>query len=62
VVVSHNESPSLLARNRLDDSFSASAAIAGRELYLRGERHLYCIAEAAGRDGGEAKAATKGER
>ncbi len=34
-----------LARNQLDDSFSASAAIVGRELYLRGRRHLYCIAE-----------------
>ena len=33
-----------LARNRLDDSFSASPAIAGDELYLRGERNLYCIA------------------
>ncbi len=35
----------LLALNRLDDSFSASPAIAGRELYLRGERNLYCIAQ-----------------
>jgi hypothetical protein len=34
----------LLARNELDDSFSASPAIAGDALYLRGERRLYCIA------------------
>ncbi len=34
-----------LALNKLDDSFSASPAVAGEELYLRGERHLYCIAE-----------------
>ena len=34
---------SLLAANRLDDSFSASAAIAGDELFLRGERYLYCL-------------------
>ena len=34
----------LLASNRLDDSFSASPAIAGDELFLRGERNLYCIA------------------
>ena len=34
-----------LATNRLDDSFSASAALAGKELFLRGERALYCIAE-----------------
>src|SRR5437899_415195 len=33
-----------LAVNRLNDTISASAAIAGRELFLRGERYLYCIA------------------
>src|SRR5205085_11883050 len=45
-VMSHGEPvPRMLAVNRLDDSFSASAALAGRELFLRGERHLYCIAE-----------------
>src|SRR5262249_15056919 len=43
-VMSHGEStPKMLAVNRLDDSFSASAALAGRELYLRGERNLYCL-------------------
>ena len=45
-VMSHGERvPKMLAVNRLDDSFSASAAVAGRELFLRGERHFYCIAE-----------------
>jgi outer membrane protein assembly factor BamB len=45
-VLSHGgQAPKVLAVNRLDDSFSASAALAGRELFLRGERHLYCIAE-----------------
>ena len=34
-----------LARNTLDDSFDASPAIAGDELYLRGHKHLYCLAE-----------------
>ena len=29
--------------------FWASAAIVGRELFLRGKRYLYCIAEDAGR-------------
>lgn len=33
----------LLARNRLEDSFSASPAIVGDELLLRGEKYLYCI-------------------
>ena len=35
----------MLALNRLDDSFNASPAIVGSELYLRGTQHLYCIAE-----------------
>src|SRR5687768_2528370 len=34
-----------IAVNRLKDSFSASAALVGKELYLRGEQFLYCIAE-----------------
>jgi outer membrane protein assembly factor BamB len=34
-----------LALNALDDSFSASPAIVGRELFLRGHKRLYCIAE-----------------
>jgi outer membrane protein assembly factor BamB len=37
----------VLARNRLDDSFSATPALAGEDLFLRGERHLYRIAGAA---------------
>jgi outer membrane protein assembly factor BamB len=45
LVLSHSDKPEVLALNRLDDSFSASAAVAGRELFLRGEKYLYCIAE-----------------
>lgn len=45
LVISHNDAPRLLTRNQLDDAFSASAAIAGKELFLRGERNLYCLAE-----------------
>jgi outer membrane protein assembly factor BamB len=45
-VMSHGDAePKVLAVNRLDDHINASAAIAGRELFLRGERYLYCIAE-----------------
>jgi outer membrane protein assembly factor BamB len=44
VVIEHGDSPRILARNLLDDSFSASAAIAGREIFLRGRRSLYSIA------------------
>jgi outer membrane protein assembly factor BamB len=45
-VMSHGDrEPKMLATNRLDETISASAAIAGKELYLRGEKYLYCIAE-----------------
>ena len=45
LVISHDGTPRVLAQNRLDDSFSASAAIVDREMFLRGEKYLYCIAE-----------------
>ncbi len=45
VVLRHDKDNATLAVNHLDDSFSASAALVGRELYLRGEKFLYCIAE-----------------
>jgi hypothetical protein len=45
VVLSHAVPPAVLAVNRLADAFSASPALAEGELYLRGERFLYCIAE-----------------
>ena len=35
----------LVGVNRLDDSFNASAALVGDELYLRGTKNLYCIVE-----------------
>ncbi len=35
----------ILAENTLDESFNASPAIVGSELYLRGSKYLYCIAE-----------------
>ena len=44
LVLAHEAALRTLALNRLDDRFSASPAIAGGELYLRGERSLYCIA------------------
>jgi outer membrane protein assembly factor BamB len=45
VVLRHDKENATLAVNHLDDSFSASAALVDRELYLRGEKFLYCIAE-----------------
>ena len=44
-VIAHGPEYKLLATNTLDDSFTASPAIVGRELYLRGDKRLYCIAE-----------------
>jgi len=37
---------SVLATNHLDERFSASPAVVGDALLLRGERHLYCVARA----------------
>ena len=45
LVVQHGEIPRALALNRLDDRFSATPAIVDGEIYLRGERYLYCLAE-----------------
>lgn len=45
VVVKHDAQNSLLAVNQLNDVFSASPALVDKELYLRGERFLYCLAE-----------------
>lgn len=36
----------VVAVNRLDDKFDASPAVVGRELFLRGHAHLYCVADA----------------
>jgi hypothetical protein len=45
LVLSDADAPETLALNRLDDRFSASAAVAGREISLRGERYLYSLGE-----------------
>ena len=45
VVLDAGTEPKILGVNRLDESINASAAIVGKELFLRGANHLYCIAE-----------------
>jgi outer membrane protein assembly factor BamB len=45
VVLAHDRENAVLAVNRLDDVFSATAAPVGRDLVLRGERFLYCLSE-----------------
>ena len=44
-VITHEDSPRALASNRLNDVFSASPVLVGRELLLRGQQYLYCIGE-----------------
>ena len=44
-VIKHDTRYEVLAINTLDDGFSASPAVVDDELYLRGEKNLYCITE-----------------
>jgi outer membrane protein assembly factor BamB len=46
VVVQSGVVPRVLTKNRLSEAVSASAAIVGSQLFLRGENHLYCLEEA----------------
>jgi len=45
VVLKHGPTFQVLAENKLDDGFNASPALADNEIYLRGFKALYCIAE-----------------
>ena len=45
IVLSRGEIPRNLALNHLAEPVSASPAIAGKQLFLRGEKHLYCLEE-----------------
>jgi len=47
VVLSNDQNPKIVAVNRLDEPISASAAIDGDEIFLRGEKHLFCIGTTA---------------
>ena len=44
VVIKRGGDLDILATNKLDDRFDASAAIVGNEIFLRGSDNLYCIA------------------
>ena len=50
VVLGIDGKPEVLAANRVDDSFSATPAVSGRQLFLRGSRHVYCLEEQAPAD------------
>ena len=43
--ISNDAEPRALALNELEDRFSASAALVGDAIFLRGEKFLYCIGE-----------------
>jgi outer membrane protein assembly factor BamB len=43
VVFRHADKLEVLAVNRLDDTFDGSPAVVGKQLFLRGEKALYCI-------------------
>lgn len=47
-VIKYGSTFEVIARNKLDDRFTASPAIVDQELYLRGHKNLYCIAVAPG--------------
>jgi len=44
-VVKHGPQFELIAQNQLEDGFHASPVVIGDELFLRGFKYLYCIAE-----------------
>ena len=43
LVLKDGEELEVLATNKLDDVVNASPAVAGKQLFLRGEKFLYCI-------------------
>jgi len=45
IVVKNSGKLEVMATNKLDEGIDASPAIVGREIFLRGKQHLYCIAE-----------------
>ncbi|MGB0153891.1 MAG: PQQ-binding-like beta-propeller repeat protein [Verrucomicrobiales bacterium] len=47
VVIEAGKEFKVLAANQLDDNFHASPALAGKQLFLRGMRFLYCLEEGA---------------
>ena len=44
IVIRNSPTLEVLATNVLDDGFDASPALVDREIYLRGNKYLYCIA------------------
>jgi len=45
LVIKHGPQFEIVASNKLEDGIDASLAIVGNELFIRGNKYLYCIAE-----------------
>ena len=43
VVIKHAAELEVIATNKLDEGIDASPVILGKEMFLRGEKHLYCV-------------------
>ena len=54
MVIKNQPELKVLAINKLPEGVDASPAIVGREMFLRGNRHLYCLSEETQANGGEA--------
>lgn len=48
MVVTAAEVPRVVSVNALNENVNASLAIAGKQIFIRGVEHLYCIAQAGG--------------
>ena len=42
-VVTHSDVPRIVAVNRIDEAVSASLAIVDKTIFIRGEKHLFCV-------------------
>lgn len=51
VVIEDADELKIVATNRLGEGVDATPAITGREIFLRGSRHLYCFASSSGEQG-----------
>ena len=48
VVLGRGPQLKVLAVNSLDETFYASPAIVGNEIFLRGDKHLFCFSKTSG--------------
>ena len=43
LVIKHGPKLQVLATNEFDEGIDASPAIVGKQMFIRGQRHLYCV-------------------